>query len=180
MTAPIKGLTLTQPYSTLMALLKKRNETRGWYTSYRGLVAIHSGKKFPQEERESCFADPFAAALGIKENRDAFMGITAVDPGLPLGTIQAVSIIHRVRASEVVGPELERAGASDELAFGNYDPHRWIFETTGTVALPRPIPCKGALNLWQIPTEVRAEIIQQLRELDPEMTALLKAGGLEI
>jgi hypothetical protein len=39
----MKGLTLTQPWATLVAIGAKRIETRSWPTRYRGLLAIHAG-----------------------------------------------------------------------------------------------------------------------------------------
>lgn len=49
----IRGLTLTQPWATLVALGEKHYETRSWDTGYRGLVAIHAAKKFPARRSTS-------------------------------------------------------------------------------------------------------------------------------
>lgn len=40
----MKGLSLTQPWATLVAIGAKRIETRIWATSYRGPLAIHAAK----------------------------------------------------------------------------------------------------------------------------------------
>jgi hypothetical protein len=42
----MKALTILQPYPWLIQNEYKRFETRGWYTSYRGPLAIHAGKRF--------------------------------------------------------------------------------------------------------------------------------------
>lgn len=41
---PIKGLSLWQPWASLIALKVKTIETRGWSTNYRGTLAIHAAK----------------------------------------------------------------------------------------------------------------------------------------
>lgn len=43
----MKVLTLHQPYATAIALGHKRYETRSWWTSYRGPLAIHAAKGLP-------------------------------------------------------------------------------------------------------------------------------------
>lgn len=45
----MKALTLHQPYATLLAIGRKRIETRGWATTYRGPIAIHAGAKAPAD-----------------------------------------------------------------------------------------------------------------------------------
>jgi len=48
----VKTISLIQPWATLIAISAKRIETRSWYTSYRGPLAIHSSKGFPKWARE--------------------------------------------------------------------------------------------------------------------------------
>jgi hypothetical protein len=57
----MKTLSLWQPHAAAIALSLKPFETRGWYTSYRGPLAIHAAKKlfkrsdYPQDYwEESC------------------------------------------------------------------------------------------------------------------------------
>jgi hypothetical protein len=58
------GISLTQPWATLLAGGEKRQETRSWSTSVRGFVAIHAAQTFPRQCRELCFRDTtFLAAL---------------------------------------------------------------------------------------------------------------------
>lgn len=42
--APMKAITICQPYAELIARGEKRIENRTWPTSYRGPIAIHAGK----------------------------------------------------------------------------------------------------------------------------------------
>ena len=47
----MKALTLTQPWATLVAIDAKAIETRSWWTSYRGPLAIHATKAYPLSAR---------------------------------------------------------------------------------------------------------------------------------
>jgi activating signal cointegrator 1 len=61
----IRGLSLAQPWATLVAIGAKRIETRSWFTRYRGWVAIHAAKGFPARAQSLCYHEQFAAALGF-------------------------------------------------------------------------------------------------------------------
>jgi hypothetical protein len=58
----MKALTLYQPWATLVAIGKKRIETRSWPTNYRGPLAIHVSKN-KRIDDEMCWSEPFASAL---------------------------------------------------------------------------------------------------------------------
>jgi hypothetical protein len=60
----IKALTLIQPWATLIADGRKLIETRSWSTDYRGLLAIHAGKKLDREAAERFGYDPDALPRG--------------------------------------------------------------------------------------------------------------------
>jgi len=61
-----RAISLTQPWATLMAIDKKRVETRNWRVNFRGWVAIHAAKAFPMECRALCYRpQPFG---GIAPN----------------------------------------------------------------------------------------------------------------
>lgn len=61
----MKAITLYQPWATLVALGKKKIETRSWKTDYRGPLAIHVAKKFTGDQRLLCSwgKQPFSDAL---------------------------------------------------------------------------------------------------------------------
>src|SRR3954451_22243677 len=50
----IPALTLTQPWATLVAIGAKQIETRSWGTSYRGWLAIHAAKGYPDAAKAEC------------------------------------------------------------------------------------------------------------------------------
>src|SRR2546430_364372 len=88
----MKGLSLTQPWATLVAIGAKCVETRSWSTTYRGLVAIHASKGFPTDCRSLCRRTPFVEAL-IEAGLDR-------DEQLPRGAIVAVVPIEDCLPSE--------------------------------------------------------------------------------
>jgi hypothetical protein len=156
----MRGLSLTQPWATLVAIGAKQIETQSWSTPYRGWVAIHASKGFPHEASATCHFDPFRTCLlaaGIRLPAD-----------LPRGAIVAVANLHRIgrigqRADGAVtlhGFDLPIVG--DELAFGDYTPGRYGWALTGVRPLGEPIPCRGALGLWDVPADVAARIDAQI------------------
>lgn len=131
----VRGLTLTQPWATLVALGHKRIETRSWSTSFRGLVAIHAAKGFPGYAREFAQVE---RALG------------RIPARIPRGGIVAVARLVDVMRTEEVASRISGL----ERHLGDYTPGRfaWILEEVR--ALPEPIPCRGALGLWHVPVDL--------------------------
>lgn len=156
----MKGLTLTQPWATLVAIGAKRIETRSWQTSYRGPLAIHAGAGLGPVggERglmELCRAEPFRSTL-------LGAGILGT-PELPRGAIVAVvnlDSIWRLMAGGIEG--FSPQPPANELAFGNYAPGRFGWLLGAIKPLPEPVPCRGAQGLWNVPAEVQAQIRAQL------------------
>lgn len=130
-----RAISITQPWASLMAIGAKKVETRAWRTHFRGWVAIHAAKAFPEECRALLNDDAFAGALDAAGvDRDA----------LPLGQILAVTeIVHCERA--------ESANVTEqEAAFGNYAPGRYAIVTAGVRRLKTPITIRGALSIWRL------------------------------
>lgn len=134
----IPCLTLTQPWATLVAIGAKANETRGWSTRYRGLLAIHASKSYPRECRQLELEEPFAEALLAARAR-------VVDP-LPLGAVLAV-----VRLASIKQVQLQSDLTSvdpSELAFGDYTTGRYVWALRDVYRLLTPIPASGKQGLW--------------------------------
>ncbi len=71
----MRGLTVRQPWASLIATGQKPIETRSWPTKYRGPIAIHAG---------------------LQDDRDA-MRRFGLDPNLPRGAIVATANLVEVR-----------------------------------------------------------------------------------
>jgi hypothetical protein len=151
----MKVLTLTQPYANLVAIGAKRIETRSWETLYRGPLAIHAGKGLrpvggKQGLMELCRSEPFRSVLLAA----GYLGT----PALPLGAIVATCELVDCRRIPAILPDAwgyltpDRADewqlTDQERAFGDYTPGRFAWLLSNVRALPEPVPCKGALGLW--------------------------------
>ena len=162
----MKCISLSPPYGTLIALLLKGVETRGWSTQHRGPLAIHQtaapGPKGTTEAAlwELCSRAPFGAALQAR-------GYGSVAQ-LPRGKIVAVVDLVECRATgggRVGGPKYAdwvHGLSATERAFGDYTPGRYGWLLSDVVALAEPIPARGMPGLWDVPHAVEAQIDAQL------------------
>ena len=132
----MKALTLSQPWATLMAAGAKRIETRSWRTHHRGPLAIHAALGFPAAARLRCADPAFSAALQAAGEWPP--------EALPRGCVVAVC---RLVACERIGPLT--VPPKPERSFGDYTPRRWAWVLEDVRRLPRPVPAKGALGLWE-------------------------------
>jgi activating signal cointegrator 1 len=192
----IPALSVIQPHATLIAIDAKRFETRGWRTTYRGLLAIHASKRFPWERRALCVPElwrgnrsPIHDALqagGIRgpEWTGRRGGSIRLSTGeLPLGAVIAVAVLDdvvRIGPSRAASERLllpDQDLDEQERAFGSYHPGRYAWHLTNVQLLPAPVPAAGALNLWdwQVPDE-HVPLIHQLRR----RSEYASRGGLGI
>jgi hypothetical protein len=135
----IRGLSLTQPWASAVALGHKKVETRSFRVSYRGPIAIHASKAFPREAQEFAITE---------RDRGRCVG------QLPLGQIVAIANLVDCKPTEDVAAELSGL----ERLYGNYTPGRWAWFLANIECVPSPIPCRGALGLWQVPAPVIREL----------------------
>ena len=123
----IRGLTIYQPWASLIAEGIKVYETRPWRAPYRGLVAIHAGKtgkyvtETPPEYRHLAY---------------------------PLGAILAVANLETVVETERFSPSRE------EIMLGDWTRGRFAWRMAGVKKLKSPVPCRGFQGLWSVPPEV--------------------------
>ncbi len=145
----MKAITLIQPWATLIALGEKRIETRSWPTNYRGPIAIHAGKKTPEDLGD----DAFYAALSRA-------GLTLED--LPRGAVVATAnLIDCVRFSGITGrlarehcaitntrTVVKYSVGPNEWLYGDFSEGRYGFVLDDVTPLPDPIPARGYQGLW--------------------------------
>lgn len=161
------AITLTQPWASLMALGAKQIETRGRRTNFRGWIAIHAAKGYPNECRALCRTNPFHEAL--LDN--------LVDPdSLPTGVVVAVTrVVHCLTTAELLvlsklperaqvdalhafGVHTLRGVTERERAFGNYDWGRFGYLTTDVRRLRDPMPMRGSQTIpWRMPRAITEE-----------------------
>jgi hypothetical protein len=150
----MKAITLTQPWATLVAIGAKKIETRSWSTAYRGPLAIHAAKGFPNTARDICFQEPFSKHIGNYKR-------------LPLGSIVAtcelvsvceINAFQKLSCKWCVETEwglLEFELTEEERSFGDYTSGRYAWLLHNVKPLAEPIPAKGALGLWEFNGAIR-------------------------
>ena len=163
------AISLYQPWAHLIATGAKRFETRSWSTRYRGLMAIHAGRKWSQRMARQCYEEPFFAELvrgGITfrpGNRDWLKWVT----GLSHGAVIAVADLVEVWPTASLGFQSAEDSLPPDLiiglkerAFGDFSHDRfaWQYENVKRIT---PVPCPGRQGLWVPP----AEVFDQIREL---------------
>lgn len=134
-THQIRALTVLQPWAACIAHLGKTVENRAWTTTYRGPVAIHAGRRY----------DPSVWEIRRKVGE----------------VLQRGGNFARVRGAIIALAELIDVhrcdGSCSEWAW----PDQWHFVLADTRAIT-PIPCRGALGLWRVPTDLAAQLIPAL------------------
>jgi len=134
----MKAISLWQPWASAMALGWKRNETRSWYTSYRGPLLIHAAKKaclWPSMAIQQLFAD---------------VALQPID--LPYGAI--LCLVNLVDCKPIT--ELNRPDGL-ERSLGNYSIGRFMWITTHMKTFKNPIPFTGRQRLFDVPDSLITE-----------------------
>lgn len=144
----MRGLSLWQPWASLVACGLKKIETRSWGTTYRGDVAVQAAMRWTRQERE------FTASL-LGWELTAPFNAYASDPGsLPRGEVVCLA-----RLVNVV-PMTEEWIASQTLlekTLGGYVPGRfgWVLEDVR----PCSVPLKGKQGLWVLSDEEERSVL---------------------
>lgn len=133
----MKALTICQPYAHLIAIGQKPIENRTWETTYRGPLLIHAGKSRTWLES----------------------GDQARFPTMAFGAVVAVARLEVCLYAHVVWEWPARYAHLRDHEHAN-GPWCWVL---GDVRrLRTPIPCGGALGLWDAPADVVARVHQEL------------------
>lgn len=155
----MKALSLTQPFASLIAIGAKTVETRGWFTSYRGPLAIHASKRFPMANARLCLVEPFTSSLSslrlpapVVVDGKTYVG-TCVPLGFIVGVCDLVDVLP-IHDFKSVLALMGHVGSPDrvktEMAFGDYSPGRFMWFLKNARLLSSPIPAKGTLRVWDI------------------------------
>lgn len=128
----IKAITVCNPWAWAMVngptptTAHKRYENRGWWTDYRGPVLIHAGK----DEKWMPEGMALLRKLGIEPLR------SALEFGAAIGVVDLVDVKRKAECG------------GDPFAFGPV-----CFELANPRRLPRPVPMRGQLSLWNVDVE---------------------------
>lgn len=174
----MKAITLIQPWASLIAIGVKTVETRSWQTPYRGLLAIHAGKKIDAEAWYHLCGQPttdwpFAGAPNP-------IYATVLAAGLvravvfPSGAIVAICELTDCRETRgrriEYGPGPKYADWVHELSHadrlaGDFTPGRYGWFLQNVQPLIVPVPCRGSLGLWDVPGELQQGVMEHCLEV---------------
>lgn len=141
----MQAISLKQPWAQLIVIGVKHAETRSWPTEYRGEIAVHASKAFPNWMRaetwnNEMFREPLnEAGFGPKD--------------LPLGAIVGTVEITGCYRSEEAG-SMGIYHHSLEWRYGDYTPGRWFWTLANPVMWDKPKPCRGALKIGTVPEQI--------------------------
>lgn len=136
----MRGITVIQPWASLIADGRKIFETRGWSTAYRGPIAIHAGKKLDAG---------YAVECGYKPE-----GMTR---GAIIAIARLVACIPTDQAERVIRDTMPEARAQEELAHGWFELGRFAWELADVIRVPA-FPMLGQQGLWDVPSPVEIQL----------------------
>lgn len=170
----MKLLSLWEPWATLMALDKKRIETRSWCTSYRGWLAIQAAKTWNLDCQRWVCEDAFTGALEPHYgtgHADDGTWLDVMKRSLPRGHIVAVVYLNGCYRTESFIRRSTGRGEYDNNApiltpeeepFGDYSPGRYGWTTERCRRLLEPIPFKAKQGLCRVDEGTVNKIREQL------------------
>lgn len=147
---------MTRPWGSLVVLGEKKWETRPRRFHHVGITAIHVSGGFPKILRNT-YPGGLAEVCALPFFKEA-LGRHGYDTPnqLPVSAIIGfVEILRRARTDVVRGQLSEQ-----ELAFGLYSDGRWAYQLANPQPIT-PVPCTGALGLWDVPRNVIERIIAE-------------------
>lgn len=142
----MKALSIRAPWWWFILHAGKDIENRDWPTRFRGTVYVHASKWWRHHDVEADVLDTAA----MLDKYDIRVGKTLSTGDMkPFGgcIVGAVDIVDCVTDSQ------------SPWFFGQYG-----FVLANPRVLPTPIPCKGALGLFDVPAAVQEAIKSAVRE----------------
>jgi hypothetical protein len=137
----MKALTIKQPWVHAILHEGKNIENRSWQRNFRGWIALHAAQQ-PNRYAE------YPGRLKVPD-------FATLDYSAICGVARVTDIVTRSRSKWYDGPERE-----GKINYG------WVL--ADVTPLEKPIPCKGALGLWEVPPPILRKIRKQLPDLKLE------------
>ena len=134
----MKALTIKQPWAHLITIGRKTIETRTWYSSYRGPLAIHAGR-----------SGDWMAMGFLASHRPDLVPTDDYAKGVITATADMVDC-------------RPLATADEEAAVCECDGLQG-FVLENIRRLDEPIPTRGQLGLWDVPPDVVERLLAATR-----------------
>lgn len=159
----MKGLSLWQPWASLIATGAKRYETRSWATNYRGPLLICAAKGGLSRKELSGFLDQpqfqggLAPLVGecLHTSNHFWRGVDECH--LPFGKAVAVAeLVDCIRTED-----LREYQIKTDLSYGDFSRGRYAWKLSDVRALKEPYPIKGAQGLFDVDESIVSEILKR-------------------
>jgi len=148
----MKALSLYEPGATLIALGKKRYETRSWSTTYRGPLLICASLKRP----------PIAKIIGILYR--ARISLNELSPGR---AVALVDLVHVYRTDDL---HYGQFGENEEF-YGDLSPGRYAWQLKNVRRFVNPPLIRGKQGLFDVSNDLIKNLkTMALRETPQEGT----------
>jgi activating signal cointegrator 1 len=156
----VKALSLHLPWSHLVAIGRKRYETRGWQTSYRGLIAIHTTRTTLHQP--SATMRPLAEWAPLYEFTPGhIVALAWLKECLPAD--EAATLLTAMKDNAHL-PVKVRLAAADELTFGDFSDGRFAWDLVNVWRLPTPVYQRGLQQIWRVSEPVADAICKQYQK----------------
>lgn len=148
----MRGITLHEPWGSLIAHGIKHYETRSWGTSWRGPLLIHTARR-PVDA-----AGFYVLRQIARHCYDT--AVTSWQNNFPLGKAVAIcNLTDCIQMSEeFIGQQTEL-----EIAVGGWQPGRFAWKLKDVRLLEQPIPIKGQQGLWHLSSELEQLVLELAR-----------------
>ncbi|MGV3617976.1 MAG: hypothetical protein ACO1SV_21835 [Fimbriimonas sp.] len=170
----MKSISLWQPWATAIAMEAKRFETRSWPAPAAVVgqrIAIHAAKRWTAEQDSlDCYYHWCGALRHKMGTRQRFRDV------LPFGAVVAVATLAEVRTTDSMtvgelnterhpgGDFIGESYAWDEDSMGDFSVGRFAWRMDDVVRLETPVPCVGRQGFFDLPAEVEAAVLEQVRQ----------------
>jgi hypothetical protein len=147
----MRALSLWQPWASLWCSPRKIHETRGWFTAYRGPLAVHAAK------RRITNREYLSIPKGLRTIVEDEFGVHWAND-LPYGAIVGVVNLERCLSVVDVYDTIwfsDELTAPDDYHCGDFSPGRYAWRRAPQFELlKQPIPYLGKQGFFQVPDEM--------------------------
>ena len=155
----VNAFTCTGSYAILILAGIKRTENRSaWPSPSEGRAAISCSKSFCKEEYGQFIA--WASVNLPPEDFEKLPSWCEVKdwPGKIVGVCDyAARSVSAPYQSELF-PDIQTVKPSNSQTLNWDEGYQYWWDLSNIVRLPEPIPCRGNVGMWQLPTELAAKV----------------------
>jgi activating signal cointegrator 1 len=150
----MRGITLWQPYASLVALGLKTFETRSWGSSYRGPLLIHAARRWDADVADDCRrATEAVAGLHIPPG-SARYALGSLAWRETLGRVLACVRLRGVARVPREGWRPDIHAPAFDFDWGDLSPGRYAWDLVEVQPIMPPVPWRGEQGLWAVPPDL--------------------------